>query len=179
MRNSKITIKPLIEMCNSVHAQKIKEIDLSKNFSTVNSECLKLFAQSKHLVNLESLNLSDTDVDDEGINAFVNSPNSAHMKSLVLYGQYKITNSFLFSLAKRQLHITYLDLRGTCVNDEGMRIYSESNCAQYIQYLDLSMNFEQITDKTLHYISKNNMSFLQVLKLANCKITKLGMEWFC
>lgn len=121
IRNSKITFKSIKEMCESPYAERIKELDLSKNFNTINNECLKQFANSKYLKNIETLNLSDTEIDDEGLIAFMNSHNFTKIKSLTLYGQYRVTNKFLDALSKKIVQINYLDLRCTFVNDDGLR----------------------------------------------------------
>ena len=45
--------------------------------------------------------------------------------------------------------LKHLDLRNTLVDDTGMEKFLKHKNAELLEYLDISMNFKSITDKTL------------------------------
>ena len=73
MKNSYVTNSGLEKLVQSPIAEKILELDLSRNYTSINNDTMQILSVSPHLKNLKALNLSDTDVDDKGLKILMES----------------------------------------------------------------------------------------------------------
>lgn len=122
MKNSFITSLALEMLAGHSNLEKVQEIDLSKNYSTINDNSLQILLKSKYSKNLAKINLSDTDITDATITNLSESDCATNMKELIFYGNYLITDVSLITISNSSLmsNLVSLDLRSTCITDEGI-----------------------------------------------------------
>ena len=91
-----------------------------------------------------------------------------------MYGNLEISSVTMHNLAdiNHMYGIAYLDIRSTQINDEGISYFFQHKNSELLTYLDMSSNFEAISDKSLTSIAESqHCKGLKVLKVANCSIT--------
>ena len=165
--DSSVTNKGIKDIAGSENSKFIDSINMGWNFSSITDEALNEIADSPYMNNITSLNLSDSEVSDEGLSKLALSKNSKNIKELILYGDYCIGDLSLKSISASSFmkNLVIIDLRSTCVTDKGIEMLCKSDCLNELEYLDVSLNFPKIGDGTLIALAfGKNIRKLRVLK---------------
>ncbi|KRX10040.1 hypothetical protein PPERSA_08443 [Pseudocohnilembus persalinus] len=206
IKNSFCTIKFIESLAASPFSEKLRELNLSQNFQTVNDNFVQVIYHSKYLKNLQCIDFSDTDISDYSLELIGSetSDNFKFLNKLILYGclfisdqgiQYlsecehfqqntSLQRSNLSDLQPNFYGIKYLDLRSTGITDTSIKLIAKSDSFRFLEYLDLSLNENNITDIGMNYfrddqdnkdVEETKIYRLKVLKLENCRITDQGV----
>lgn len=122
---------------------------------TVTLNKFTLINNNKTILKKKEIDISDTEITSNGLIDYINSENSNDLKKIVSYGNFKIDSSFLVVLAESNCRLVHLDLRSCYITDAGLGKFLDSEAAEQLKYIDISHNFETITDQTMLHIKNS------------------------
>lgn len=161
---------------------KVESIDLSENFSFITDRTIENLCNCQGLINLKMVNLADNNITDLGVEMMSNHSNFKHLKTLIMYGNSDVTWISFLSLAKSEWikSLERLDFHATSISDKGLVEFFYSENSKTLTELNISMNWNRITDVTMEALSKSQYTKgLKILNLEDCAVTDNGIMLMC
>ena len=181
-QNNNITNKGCQHISNMLsNSSFINGISL-KNNSLENDGAIKIISSiTKENINLISLDLSDTKIDEKAmkiISEKINN-NTLLQKLILSYNNFRIAGNYINNLLNKESNLKYLDLSFCNINNQFNLIFEGLSKNQNLKLINLSGNNIPMKKEALNELGKvliDNTN-LRNLYLNECNIDDMGMNY--